>query len=262
MANNETNFQFDTSLISKYRSNSQKIRVMSENWFHSNMYCPNCGSYKIIHLTNNAPVADFQCCECGSIYELKSKNGELGNKIPDGAYSTMINRITSYSNPDLFILQYTNNYTVTAITLIPKYFFIPDIIEKRNPLPSTAKRSGWVGYNILYGNIPDQGKISIVRESRFTDIGLVIDHYNRIKNLEIHSLEARGWLIDILQCVNRINTQFFELKDVYDFADELAEKYSNNKNIKPKIRQQLQLLRDRGFIEFLGNGHYKKIVYT
>ena len=32
-----------------------------------------------------------------------------------------------------------------------------------------------------------------------------------------------------------------------------------NNFIKDKIRQQLQLLRDRGLIEFKGNGNYKKI---
>ncbi len=32
--------------------------------------------------------------------------------------------------------------------------------------------------------------------------------------------------------------------------------HSENKNIKPKIRQQLQFLRDKGYLEFLGNGVY------
>lgn len=43
---------------------------------------------------NNRPVADFYCPGCGNEYELKSKNGILGNKITDGAYDTMIARIT------------------------------------------------------------------------------------------------------------------------------------------------------------------------
>lgn len=36
------------------------------------------------------------------------------------------------------------------------------------------------------------------------------------------------------------------------------EKHMNNYNIEAKIRQQLQILRDKGFIEFSGRGHYKK----
>ncbi|MGN1347846.1 MAG: hypothetical protein ACI4VI_02775 [Acutalibacteraceae bacterium] len=47
---------------------------------------------------------------------------------------------------------------------------------------------------------------------------------------------------------------------MYSFESELKIKHPKNNNIKPKIRQQLQFLRDRGFIEFLGNGKYEKIL--
>ena len=50
------------------------------------------------------------------------------------------------------------------------------------------------------------------------------------------------------------------LEEMYQFADELQSKHIENHNIKAKIRQQLQILRDKGFIEFLGNGHYRKII--
>ena len=33
------------------------------------------------------PVADLSCSYCGEIFELKSKCGNIGNKIADGAYS-------------------------------------------------------------------------------------------------------------------------------------------------------------------------------
>ena len=110
---------FDTSLSEKYNSSAQKIRVMSESWLGDNMYCPNCGNPRISHLTNNSPVADFQCDNCGEIYELKSKNGNLGKKIADGAYSTMIERITSDSNPDLFLLQCYRTFIDPTIFLCP-----------------------------------------------------------------------------------------------------------------------------------------------
>jgi type II restriction enzyme len=32
---------------------------------------------------------------------------------------------------------------VNNFFVIPKYFFIPEIIEKRKPLSETAKRAGW-----------------------------------------------------------------------------------------------------------------------
>ena len=51
----------------------------------------------------------------------------------------------------------------------------------------------------------------------------------------------------------------FTLGQIYEFEDTLAKRHPHNNNIKPKIRQQLQLLRDKGFIEFLGDAHYRRI---
>ncbi len=55
------NFNFDTSLVENYKSNSQKIRVMSETWVGKNIFCPVCGNPHISNLDNNMPVADLQC---------------------------------------------------------------------------------------------------------------------------------------------------------------------------------------------------------
>ena len=249
---------FDTSLSEKYNSSAQKIRVMSESWLGDNMYCPNCGNPRISHLTNNSPVADFQCDNCGEIYELKSKNGNLGKKIADGAYSTMIERITSDSNPDLFLLQYSKSLAVTELLLVPRFFFVPDVIEKRKPLAATARRHGWVGCNILFGEIPQQGKISVIQNSRILDRQNVIQNYDRIKQLRTKSIDSRGWLLDVLSCINDIPKTEFNLSDVYGYVEVLQKKHINNNNVEAKIRQQLQFLRDKGFIEFLGKGQYRK----
>ncbi|HIT35518.1 MAG TPA: restriction endonuclease, partial [Candidatus Faecousia intestinavium] len=45
----------------------------------------------------------------------------------------------------------------------------------------------------------------------------------------------------------------------YAFEEELILKHPDNHNIRAKIRQQLQQLRNRGIILFLGNGQYQKI---
>lgn len=66
------------------------------------------------------------------------------------------------------------------------------------------------------------------------------------------------WMMDILNCINRIPCAEFTLNDVYKFEHELALKHPQNNNIKPKIRQQLQVLRDKNVIEFIGNGRYRK----
>jgi type II restriction enzyme len=47
------------------------------------------------------------------------------------------------------------------------------------------------------------------------------------------------------------------LKEVYAFTSYLKTKHPNNNFIEDKIRQQLQVLRDKGFLEFKGNGKYQ-----
>jgi hypothetical protein len=51
----------------------------------------------------------------------------------------------------------------------------------------------------------------------------------------------------------------FSLPDVYAVADPLRKAFPNNNNVDAKIRQSLQILRDRGEIEFEGRGHYRKL---
>ncbi len=254
------NFYFDTSLAENYKSNSQKIRVMSETWVGKNIFCPICGNPHISNLDNNMPVADLQCDYCGEIYELKSKQGKIGNKINDGAYATMLERINSSSNPDLFVMSYSKDYQVTDLILIPKFFFVESIIEKRKPLAPTARRAGWIGCNIVFCNVPTQGRIRIIENQKVYDTKEIVENYAQIKRLQTNNLESRGWLMDVLNCVNEINTSNFSLQDVYAFVEQLQEKHINNHNIEAKIRQQLQILRDKGFIEFTTRGRYRKLL--
>jgi len=254
------NFHFDTTLAENYNSNSQKIRVMSENWVGRNIFCPICGNPHICNLNNNMPVADLQCDNCGEIYELKSKKGKVGSKINDGAYSTMIERINSSSNPDLFIMSYSSDYQVTDLLLVPKFFFVESIIEKRKPLSPTARRAGWVGCNIVFGNVPVQGRIKIIENQNVFDTVEIVGNYAQVRKLQTNNLESRGWLMDVLNCVNAINTADFSLQDIYAFIEQLEEKHISNHNVEAKIRQQLQILRDKGFIEFTTRGHYRKIL--
>lgn len=100
-----------------------------------------------------------------------------------GAYSTMIDRITSSDNPDLFVMQYSTDFQVVNLTLIPKFFFTPSIIEKRKPLSANAKRAGWIGCNILYSDIPKQGKIAIINRQKLSDVKTVTEEYSKIKKL-------------------------------------------------------------------------------
>ncbi len=254
------NMQLDLSLVSKYKSNSQKIRVVTEKWIGDYCYCPYCGNSKLVGFENNRPVADFYCDVCKNEYELKSKAGGIGRKISDGAYDTMIQRITSNSNPDLFVMNYDKtNYSVNNLLMVPKHFFIPSIIEKRKPLSVNARRAGWVGCNILFSEIPKQFCVYIVKDGSFVDKEIVLNKVMVNNTLKTKNIEVRGWMFDTLRCIDMIKTDVFYLQDIYKFESILKMKYPKNNNIKAKLRQQLQYLRDKGFIEFLGNGKYRKI---
>ena len=63
--------QLNSQLGNGYKSNSQKMRVITEAWAGDNVFCPYCGS-RVSHFENNRPVADFYCSECLEEYELKS----------------------------------------------------------------------------------------------------------------------------------------------------------------------------------------------
>ncbi len=255
------NLVLDRSIIENYHSGAQIARVLTENWVTENMYCPRCGNSYIKHFENNRPVADFYCPSCNNEYELKSKVGTLGHKINDGAYTTMIERITSDDNPDFFFLSYSKmELKVKDFVLIPKHFFVPEIIEKRKPLAATARRAGWTGCNILIHKIPEQGRIDIISNGEIVNRDNVVDKVNKSNRLKIKDVSSRGWLMDVLSCVNGIPSNIFTLEEMYQFENVLHMKHPQNENIKPKIRQQLQFLRDKGFIEFLGNGKYRKIL--
>jgi type II restriction enzyme len=61
-----------------------------------------------------------------------------------------------------------------------------------------------------------------------------------------------------MKCIDEIAADEFSLSDVYNFESKLAELHRKNHNVKAKIRQQLQFLRDKKLIEFLGDGNYRK----
>ncbi len=251
----------DGRIAERYSSNAQKIRIITETWVGGNVFCPYCGNQYIDHFENNRPVADFFCPICEEEYELKSKGSSITNKVNDGAYSTMMERISSVNNPNFFFMQYNKrNLNVENFVIVPKHFFSYDIIEKRKPLAETARRAGWVGCNILLNQIPVEGRIFIVRDGKEVPLGQVISRVQRTVFMRQYKLNMRGWIIDILNCVNRIGDKVFTLEQMYDFEDVLAVKYPENHHIKDKIRQQLQILRDNGIIEFLGKGRYRRLM--
>ena len=247
-----------TDIAKSYKSPSQRIRVMTEHWVNNSIFCPNCGN-RLTGFENNTPVADFYCKDCLEEYELKSKGGALGKKVVNGAYGTMIERLSSNNNPNFFLLTYNRDtFRVKDFLTVPKYFFVENIIEKRKPLAPTARRAGWVGCNIVINNIPEFGKIFYVKNGVRKSKEEVLSKWIKTNFVKTtRDIEAKGWLFDISLCIDQLKKREFSLDEVYAFEPVLKAKHPTNNNIKAKIRQQLQLLRDKDILEFMGSGKYK-----
>ena len=240
-----------------FKSASQTARVWTEEWVVRQMYCPACGEVSLRGLPNNAPVADFHCDNCSEIFELKSTKSQFGRKIVDGAYQTMINRLQSHSVPNLMLMTYDASRShVTSLIVVPSQFITPSIIEKRKPLASTARRAGWQGCNILWSDVPAMARIGLVENQVAKPIGEVLDNWSRLKFVKDTSYAARGWLFEVWHCIETLGRPEFTLSELYGFEQVLSQKYPDNKNIRAKIRQQLQVLRDANFLMFLGLGRY------
>lgn len=232
---------------------------MTERWVADNLYCPVCGRSHVTRFTANRPVADFYCENCKAEYELKSREAaHCGRLVPDGAYHTMIERINATNNPNLLIMTHVGEL-ITNVVLIPHFFFTPHIIVKRKPLASTARRAGWQGCSINYGAIPSHGKIFIVREGKVIDEACTLHRYAQASKLNTTDMQKRSWLMDTLRCIDAMPLDTFTLTELYQFEAELQAQHPENHYIREKIRQQLQLLRDKGLVRFEARGVYRKV---
>jgi type II restriction enzyme len=248
---------FEESAQAAFDSGSQNARVLTETWAEREAFCPNCGHPELTKFQNNRPVADLYCKACSEEFELKSQKQKFGSKVLDGAYRTMRQRLAEDNNPNLMLLNYRPALGVSNLFVVPKHFFVSEIIEERKPLREGARRAGWVGCNILLWRVPEAGKIYIVRNSVALDRQSVLDQWRKTIFLRDETTASRGWLLNVLKCVELINAREFCLDDAYAFETRLSGLYPMNQHVRQKIRQQLQVLRDRGYLAFLGRGRYR-----
>lgn len=242
-----------------FKGPTQNARVLSEGWVADRLFCPGCGSDRLEPFPNNSPVADFACPVCAEEYELKAKKGPSGRKIVNGALGAMTARLAARNNPNLLVMGYDGAANrVTDLIVVPKHFFTPSIIEPRRPLGPHARRAGWQGCNILIGAVPAAGRIPLITRGVHVPRATVLEQWRATLFLREEGTKARGWLLDVMKCVEDVGRAEFTLADVYAFEPRLAALYPGNRNVRPKIRQQLQVLRDRGWLEFNGRGTYRR----
>ena len=250
---------FEQGLAAAYNSGLQRARVLTEPWVADQVYCPNCGGFPLLRYPNNSQIGDFYCPACNENFELKSKRTRFGPRVDDGDYRAMLRRLGGKANPNIFLLNYDlTSLTVTNLVIIPKHFVTIDMIEKKRPLGPTARRKGWVGCKIVIQAVPHSGRIAIIRNGIVEQKTAVLNKWRHTLFLrKQRDLDAKGWLVHVMKCIERIDKSHFTLEEVYSFEGELQATYPDNRNIRAKIRQRLQVLRDNGYIDFMGGGTYK-----
>ena len=161
----------------------------------------------------------------------------------------------------------------------------------------TARRAGWVGCNFDLRRIPADARICLVKEKQVTPPPEVRAKFQKIKPLSDLSVTQRGWTLDVLNIVRRLTdakrqrtgalqdasrgsmvigkrasvvecgsllplstaTGHLEFKneEVYTYAPELEKLHPDNRHIKDKIRQQLQVLRDAKLLLHVSSGVWR-----
>lgn len=176
----------------------------------------------------------------------------------DAAYSEMKKAILADRTPNLFVMHYDlADWSVRNVVLVPHFAFSLSVVECRAPLPSTARRAGWVGCNILLGKIPQDARIPLVTNGEFNSRRRVREAYNRLRPLEKLKIEKRGWALDVLKVVRSLGKREFALSEIYLHSEALAKLHPKNHFVEEKIRQQLQELRKIGLLEFVKPGFYR-----
>jgi type II restriction enzyme len=158
------------------------------------------------------------------------------------------------------MLERNDQWMIDSLTAIHHLFLTPNVIVQRKPLSPTARRAGWIGCNIRLDQIALDARISVVGGGQPCEPRLVRSAFRRFDGLKEIAPSARGWTTLTLRMIRGLNKQEFSLSEVYAKEHSFAAMYPENNNIRAKVRQQLQVLRDLGYLEFCGQGFYRLLI--
>ena len=258
------NLELDPTVAGNYRSASYVAGLATELWATNNLYCINCPSEILTREVPNSPVKDFSCPLCTATYQLKAKNGRHGRKVANSAFDQKVAAIDQGLVPHYAFLDYSRTrWKVTGLFIVPGHLIGRAVIQRRNPLGPNAKRAGWVGSNILLHEIPEPGRIRVVANGTISDPAGARRDWQRVAFLGNDPKASQGWGADVFsrakQLVQDTGSNEFTLQSFYSrFLAELSELHPENRHVREKIRQLMQVLRNGGLLEFSDNrGQYR-----
>lgn len=253
----------DPALGDGYTSKSQWARQVTEGWAKENLFCLACTSDTLQAHAANRIVEDYHCPTCSRRIQLKAKNGSIGASVSNSAYERKRAAILAGRAPDYCFMAYERDaLLVTDLLWVPGHFMTLSVVSKRKPLKATARRAGWVGSNIHLDRIPEQGKIAVIVDGRISPKAQARRQFADLAFLRQLDADKRGWVTDVLAGLDTLALRpgsKFTNDDVYSCEDRLKRLHPNNHNIRPKIRQQLQILQAGGVVKRISPGIYQRL---
>lgn len=250
--------KLDLASGSAYKSASQLARVSTEQWTLNNFYCASCGG-SLSPYPASTPLYDFHSPDCRENFQLKASRRQFGNAVLDSEYHTALEGVMKDAYPSLILLRYDSvRWMVSDLEVVHRACITTSSLIPRKPLSAAARRAGWEGCLISLASVPVLGRIGVVRNGRVRPKTTVLEQWKQSDRLLETEPQTRGWVADVLGCVEKLYSTF-TLENVYSFESELAKKHPKNHYIRAKIRQQLQVLRDLGLVEFVSPGVYKRV---
>jgi type II restriction enzyme len=253
---------FDPALAAGYVSRSQIARVLPEAWIVRELACLACGGSPLAPTIANTRARDFVCESCSEGYELKSSSRRFGLRVIDGAFDTMRETVRGGRAPNLLLLEYDlPTLAVTNLDAIPRAFLTPSaIVSRRAPLASTARRAGWLGCYIDLRSIPEEARVPVVVDGIPASFAELQRRWHRFQFMIELRPRDRSWLADTMTCLDLLPPSSpFGVPEVYAFEAQLALLHPENRHIREKIRQQLQILVSKGWIRRTSRGEYVRV---
>lgn len=254
--------RLDPTLGDGYSSNSQRSRRITEGWAAKNLYCAACASPRLTAHANNRAVEDFHCPTCARQVQLKAKGGAVGRVVSNSAYAKKMAAIEENRAPDYCFMGYDREaWLVQDLIWVPGHFITKSVVAKRKELNASAQRAGWIGSNILLHLVPPHGKIPLVVDGVIRPSVEVREQFQATAFMQRLPAAERGWIGDVLACIGALagSGESFTNGDIYAMDDYLARLHPANRNVRPKIRQQLQVLVKQGVIERESPGRYRRL---
>ncbi len=213
------------------------------------------GALQFVHnLSRNSTNVDLYCyahLEQAAIYHPKVYLFRAGDKV---------NFIVGSSNLTMGGLN-KNIEINMSVEASAQDEVVSDIFDSYNELKFHQDRVAPDDEFIsLYTQVHDIEKDKRNRTSRDKATNKLIKQLNeKAKSLQRPKPTQRdlvGWLELVYDALPEDE---FTNQQVYDNEHVFERQYPYNLNIKPKVRQQLQVLRDMGLIEHLGRGRWRKL---